>query len=135
MSANGLITIDWGDGTHTFRLAIGQIQELQEKTKVGPRRLWMRIISGDWLVDDLRETIRLGLIGGGTPPVVALGLVRRYVEERPLLESIQPAIQILAAALNGVPDDPVGKTPAEEAKNQTIPTADPGSSPSPHSMN
>ena len=31
MSADGSITLPWGDGDHVFRLAIGGFRELQEK--------------------------------------------------------------------------------------------------------
>lgn len=119
MSADGSTEFDWADGTYKFRLGLGQIRELQEKTKVGPRRLFVRIQSGDWLIDDLRETIRLGLIGGGMEPVKALELVRAYFDKRPKLENVEPALRILGAFLIGVPDDPVGKTPAAEDASKT----------------
>lgn len=123
MSADASITFDWADGTYKFRLALGEIRELQEKTKIGPRRLYLRILAGDWLIDDLREPIRLGLIGGGMSPPKALDLVRRYVDGRPALESMEPSVRILAAFLTGVSDDPVGKTIAEGAATEATMTA------------
>lgn len=131
MSADASLEFDWADGTYKFRLGLGEIRELQEKTKVGPRRLWMRIRSGEWFVDDLREAIRLGLIGGGMEPVNATKLVRRYVDARPLAESVEPSMKILTAMLVGVPDDPVGKTQAAEDANKTNTNV----SPSPQSTN
>lgn len=95
------LTRVWADGEHRFRLRIGELRELQAKTGVGPHALYQRLSLRQWLVDDLREIIRLGLIGGGMPPVEALGLVKRYVEERPLLESVEPALAILGVALLG----------------------------------
>ncbi len=102
MSRDASVTMDWADGTYVFRLPYGQISELQEKTGCGPQFLLSRLVDGSWKVDDLRETIRLGLIGGGTEPLKALSLVRSYVEQRPLMDSVLPARAILMAALVGV---------------------------------
>lgn len=120
MSRIASITIDWADGTYTFRLPIAQIEELQEKTDCGPYFLFNRIASGQWRIADLRETIRLGLIGGGMKPTKARVLVERYVDARPYAESIKPAQAILGAALIGAPDgEKPGKRKAakEAAKN------------------
>lgn len=127
MSADAKTTFVWGDAEHTFRLAIGQLRELQDKTGAGPFSLLRRLMDGDWRVDDLREVLRLGLIGGGLKPPEALALVQRYVDARPLMENWQPAQAILAAALYGDPGDPVGKAGPEE-------TATTGGSASPSSM-
>lgn len=102
MSRRAEIAFDWADGTYVFRLAYGQIAELQEKTGCGPQVLLQRVIDGTWKVEDLRETIRIGLIGGGVDPLKALDLVRRYVEQRPFAESVLPARAIIGAALFGV---------------------------------
>lgn len=108
-SRNAEASFDWADRTYRFRLPIGMLRELQEKTGAGPYELLRRIQAGAWRVDDLREVIRCGLIGGGLAPGEALRLVRLYVEERPLGESTYPAIIILAAAVFGVPDEAPGK--------------------------
>jgi hypothetical protein len=112
MSRDASVTLAWGDGEHRFRLPIGQLRELQEKTQLGPLALLRRVLDGGWRLDDLRETIRLGLIGGGMAPVDALGLVARYVDGRPLTESVLPAYRVLQAVIYGTPDmaeDTAGK--------------------------
>lgn len=108
MSADGSIAFAWGEGETRFRLAIGEWRELQTKTGVGPARLFSRLNSGDWQVDDLVEVIRLGLIGGGAKPADARRLVDYYVVGRPLLESVPVALAIVGAGLIGG-DEPVGK--------------------------
>lgn len=120
-STTARITFDWGDGEHGFRLGLGQIRELQEKTGIGPAALLKRIALGDWKVDDLRETVRLGLVGAGTKAEEALKLVRRYVDERPLEESVEPAIKILNAVLFGLDDFAAGKAMAAETTGSTSP--------------
>lgn len=124
MSRNAHIAIDWADGTYQFRLAYGQLAELQEKTGCGPQFLLRRIVDGSWKVEDLRETIRIGLIGGGLDPLKALNLVRLYVEQRPLLESVAPAQAILGAALFGVEGEewPGKDAPGEARSADPSPT-------------
>ena len=111
MSADGRVTLEWGDGEHEFRLSIGQLRELQDKTGTGPFQVLKRLLDGSWRVDDAREILRLGLIGGGMKPIDALVLCKRYVDDRPLMESIAPAQVILGRALIGNTDESVGKSP------------------------
>ncbi|QTL01912.1 gene transfer agent family protein [Aquabacter sp. L1I39] len=112
MSSSGEISFAWGDGEHAFRLAIGGLRELQDKCNAGPGQIYTRLGDGTWRVDDIRETLRIGLIGGGMKPTDAHVLVTRYVDGRPLAENISPAMAVLGAALIGVPDDKVGETEA-----------------------
>jgi hypothetical protein len=117
------ITIDFGDGTHDFQLRIGELRELKDKTGAGPMELYQRIVNQKWYVDDCREILRLGLIGGGAKPLDALDLVRRYVEARPLFESISPALTVLVAAIFGPEDEAVpGKEQAPAAPEMTSPS-------------
>ncbi len=118
MDGSGRVTFVWGDGEHTFRLPFKELRELQEKTNCGPEELMHRINTGKWRVDDIRETIRLGLIGGGMKPPTAHALCTNYVDGRPLLESKLPAYLILINALAGPEDDPLGKA-EEGAKSET----------------
>ncbi len=124
MSRNASITLEWADGEeHVFRLPLGQLRELQEKTDCGPLFLFNRIIAGQWRIDGLRETIRLGLIGGGMEPAKAHTLVKRYVDDRPFTESIKPAQAILGAALIGAPDgEKPGKQKASKKAAKTLQT-------------
>lgn len=119
MSISATIAFEWADGHYTFRLPIGQLRELQDKCGAGPRVVFERLRTGTWLVDDIRETIRLGLIGGGqVKPIDARVLVERYVDPRPLSENVMAATSILLAAIVGVPDDQVGKEAAERAETE-----------------
>jgi hypothetical protein len=120
MSVTAKVDLFFGDGDKSFRLRIGELRELQDKTGAGPLALFRRLIAGEWRVDDLREIIRLGAIGGGMEPLHAADLVKRYVDARPLLESVDPALQIMSAALTGSDEEmpPKGKpeAPAERTK-------------------
>ena len=78
----------------------------------------LRQIGGDWRVDDVRETIRLGLIGGGMSPTDAFVFVSGYVDQYPLTDNIGLAASILMHALIGDQDDPAGKPIAETVTTQ-----------------
>lgn len=136
MAMDGTVEFFWGDGDHKFRLGLEQARELQTKTGVGLYRLMKRIVDDDWMVDDLRETIRIGMIGGGAPPAAAMDQIKRYFDPFPKAKQIEPALRILHAFHIGTDDEPVGthsgngagKPLAEETKT----TADSPSPPSTH---
>lgn len=114
------VTFDWADGTHSFRLAWGQLAELQEKCDAGPYVVLQRLHSGEWRIEDVSNIIRLGLIGGGMEPAPALKLTRAYVEARPPMENIIPAQVILSAALTGAPEEKVGEGDAANQKSDSL---------------
>lgn len=97
--SHGLITRDWADGTYSFRIAYGQWLELQESCHAGPLEIYTALLMRRWRVEHIREIVRVGLIGAGTDPATALRLVKRHVEDRPIMESVEIALNIVAAAL------------------------------------
>lgn len=109
------VTFAWGDGMHTFRLPVDSVLELEEKTNAGPYELLDRFRGKTWRVTDLRETIRIALIGGGMTPVKAMSLVSRYVDKRPLAENVPACVMIMTAAVLGVPGDEPGKSKGARA--------------------
>lgn len=118
------IDLTWADGDYSFRLGWGELAELQEKCNAGPYVVLNRLQSGEWRMEDISNVIRLGLIGAGQgmTPVRAVGMVRRYVEDRPPLENLFIATVILQAGLMGAPEEPVGESAAANPKvdNLTI---------------
>jgi hypothetical protein len=121
MSRHAEIVRDFGDGTYRFRLGLGQLRELEEKRNAAAPAIFMRVSTGSFWTEDMRETIRLGLIGGeDVTPVQALKLVQRYVDDRPLFEWMQLATEILHAALIGPPADAdADKKKGKETEEQT----------------
>lgn len=147
MSANGTVTIVWAGGEDTFCLAkLGHQLDLEEKCGAGIFEVASRLYStvfvlqqgmlgGAARVNDVREVIRLGLLGGGMSAEKAMAAVKRHVDEAPLGETVPIAYRVLAAALAGVPgeDAPGKKTEAEGAgpfTGLTDASADQKSSPS-----
>jgi len=114
MAINGTVTLPFADGDHDFNVAkIALVLELEAKCECGIQEIFDRLTQRRWRFYDVRETIRLGLIGGGKTPAAALSLTQRYVDARPFAENVQAAQLILMAALVGVPDDMVGKKKTE----------------------
>src|SRR4030095_7454945 len=126
---DGSITLRFGDGEYAFRLAYGQFRELQESINrpridigeppIGPKTLLLALFNTDAWPHDVREVIRLGLIGGGMKADRALVLIKRYVEARPYFQSVPLARTVLQTAMFGPPNDQVGKEPAPEAETAT----------------
>lgn len=124
MSRDASITLDWADGTYQFRLAWGQLVELQEKVDAGPFVILQRLNSGGWRVQDISQVIRLGLVGGGMKQADALKLVRLHVEAFPPAENLMVAQAVLAAGLMGAPDEEIKKNGAAmETESTASPTA------------
>lgn len=127
MSRTSKVTLAWGGETEmTFRLRIGELVELQEKCDAGPAFIAERLATNKWRLSDIRETIRLGLIGGGQTDTQALNLVKRYVDDldrNPLQLNVNIAFAIVTAVLVGVEDEPLGKSAGKRKKksSQTSP--------------
>ncbi|MCV9910022.1 gene transfer agent family protein [Brucella sp. HL-2] len=119
MSRDASLTTDFGNDSYTFALRWGQLASLQEACDAGPYVILDRLVGGTWKMNDIRETIRYGLIGGGLAPAAALTLVREYVEARPPMENVLLARAILTAGLMGAPEEKVGEA---EAANQGSPS-------------
>lgn len=123
MSRSARITAPFGDGVYTFRLDIAGLEELDEKCDAGPEELYQRISEGRWRVRDIRETLRIGLVRGGTEPVMALALVNRYAAEGYLLDLKSLALNVLGASIVGAPEEdqdqpPGGVTAREKGRSR-----------------
>lgn len=103
------VSLTWAGGEHDFLLTIELLRALQSKCDAGPQWILTRLGTGNWYVDDVIQTIRLSLEGGGLDKETARKLVKAHVEDKPLTFSVMTAQAILVATLYGVEDDPVGE--------------------------
>ncbi len=101
--------IEWPGGKSEMRLALGEFEALQKDTEVGPEFLFHKILQGHWTAHELARVLYWGLVGGGMRKAEADTAVSRAFETAPLTEFKAPAAQVLANALFGPPDDPVGE--------------------------
>lgn len=144
MTRTAKITLEWGDGEYDFKLGIGELEELEVTTRrvknvegeysyLGPIALHESLTKGTCLVRDVREVLRIGLVGGGTKPVDARHLVQRYVDEVPdFLINRRIAALIVGAVLAGYDIEPMGKSEEERGTTET-PMTEAGDFPSPPS--
>lgn len=91
----------FGDGEKTFALTMPMIAELERKAGVGIGALYQRLMSAQFFIADLIEVIRLGLIGAGTSPADAQRLVDTYATDRPVMEIVPLALDIVEARWSG----------------------------------
>ncbi len=137
------IYLKFADGQYRLKLGLAPIRELQDKTGVGIGALYARVLQGRpaddpreeghpqyaaYHVDDLRETVRQGLIGGKGGEVDgeeveittlrAQKLVENYLDEMPLREVWDLAAAVLFATIEGY-DDPDAKPEPEHKKKVT----------------
>lgn len=109
-----------GEGYYSLRLGIDELIQLQEKLNAGPNVIATRLLQGEWLVDDIRETIRLALIGGGMSQKEAFDMVKRCVKEGYLMDYVSVAANAIYAALTGIEDEPLpGEAEAPTMESQT----------------
>lgn len=109
MSHDGSITLTWAGDERLFRLDIAGLLALQDACGAGPAEIAGRLMNGTWRVNDPREVLRLGLIGGGENGAKARKLVDDNAGPGQLANSALCAYVVVMAAIQGVEDDPVGK--------------------------
>lgn len=97
-------TAFFGDGVKTFDLTFELSIELERKSGIGFGALYQRFMASQFSLADIVEIIRLGLIGGGTPPAEAQALVDTYVKPRPTIENYPLAFDILEMKWSGRAD-------------------------------
>lgn len=135
MSRTGKVTGVMGGGEYEFCLRWGELIELQESRDGGPQWLLARMAAGQWQVQDVREVLRLGLIGAGTPTSTALRMVKTHVEQKPFDLGGENgllilAAKVLAAALHGVEDEVPKSNGEAVSESTTFPEARSDSPPS-----
>lgn len=120
------LELHFADGEYLFELKLPQLAELQQKRGIGIFAIYGRVLKGRYLLgdtpiaapedgeafaEDLFETIRLGLIGGGrglvdgkeieVSPLTAKRLVENYCHSAPLRETWSTAAAVLSARVLG----------------------------------
>lgn len=89
-----MVVRDFADGRYPFYLGPPEVRELQRLTDAGPLELYRRLLAGGWRIEDVTESIRLGLVGAArkgqkaelysgesvlVTPALAGSLVQTYV--------------------------------------------------------
>ncbi len=102
-----------GNGLEAMFRAMGGIIQSQDDIPDDLMSL-LQGSGGGYRLEDVTQTIRLGLEGGGMASNDATDLVTRYVKDVPdWPNNVRLACVIIAAFLQGIPEDPVGKPEGE----------------------
>jgi hypothetical protein len=109
MSRDGSVELTWAGDLRSFRLGIDELLALQDKRDAGPQEIANRLRSQGWRVQDVHETLRLGLIGGGMEAKQAQRLVDEQARPGKLASSALIAFAVIVSAIQGDESDPVGK--------------------------
>lgn len=144
------IDLDFADGEYRFALPIEQISELQEKCDAGIGKIYSRTMAGvrrdgdklmlipsaaEFYGNEVREVVLQALIGGkqgivdGEPvevkPPRAKLLIRRYLDDQPLIYPWELAVTILSAVIVGFdpPETPGKKGSVATEETPKNPTA------------
>lgn len=106
-----MIRLNWTGGEHDFALRLGELRALQKACDAGPEEILTRLLRGTWRVDDVVETLRLGLIGAGIARDEAARLVNLQCDQGLPVALRITAVSVLGNALVSPEDadDPVGK--------------------------
>lgn len=107
------------DDEYDLCLRIGELIELSEVRDCGPPVILARLAEGAWFPQDIIETIRLALVGGGMHPHQAKKLSERAVQSAYLLDYQAIALEALYAAMVGVPEDTPEASEDEPGEPQT----------------
>lgn len=115
IDGTGKITLAAFDGrSYEFKLAIGQLRQLQSDRRKGAYALHKSLIDGSWFVDDLVAILRVGLRGGGMSAEETARVVRDLIEPTPPMELLPTAKIVLSIGLYGPPDDAIGSQTGKE---------------------
>lgn len=140
MSRSGEITHPFGENECVFRLGIEQWRKIQERCDCGPPELLMRFapivramqaglnygqmiaqgMLGTWRVDDLREVLLQGLIGGDMGATAAGILVRQQFDERMSWEHAPLVFSIVQTSLMPPEDESLGEKKGATTKQKPV---------------
>ncbi|MBZ6416006.1 MULTISPECIES: gene transfer agent family protein [Methylobacterium] len=112
----------FGGRHRKLQLTLGCIGELERICTAGIGEIQLRLASHRFYAADLRETIRLGLIGGGEDLAGAEALMRFNFDQQPLATHLQLAADLLSAAVAGVEPEGNGVTEGRSDAPATSPS-------------
>lgn len=115
------VTLEFGDGEYLFRLPLKMLNELQAKRNAPIGLIYKRVIMGEYYAEDLIETVRFGLMGGGMTGSEAKRKIDVYCDQWPLDVWWSHACAILAACVQGY-DDGDKKKAGESLSSSTSPS-------------
>lgn len=109
--------IVWPGGEHPFRLGIGELRAIEQRSDAGSAVVMMRLLTGQWKIDDVVAPLRLGLVGGGMSEKDASILVDAVLKETASPYTLAvTAADVIRRFIMWDGDDQPGEPVAVEAK-------------------
>lgn len=97
---------EWAGVERTFHLDFGRICDLEEACgDVGIGAIYLRLGAHQYHAKYVFHTIRLALIGGGLKPIEAKLLMQERFDNRPMVENVETALDILISVMDGLSPD------------------------------
>lgn len=133
MSHSARIRRFFGEGEFDFALTIGPAEDLELNRSDKLRKMGFdagqgaimaiqaRLAGGTFLIDDVRQTLRLSLIGAGMEPEDAFRLVERNLKPGYVIKAAMVAGDVIDALLSGDPEDQPGADRPGEPDGQPVP--------------
>jgi hypothetical protein len=91
------IRLVWASGEHDFCFDIGSLRALEQRLNAGVAVILMRLMKGEWGVDDVVDTLRLALqCGSKLTDKEALRLIERAYPAANLMDLSALAARLLA---------------------------------------
>ncbi|MGG7534682.1 gene transfer agent family protein [Rhizobium sp. 12,4] len=109
----GAEQIVWPGGEHSFRLGIGELRAIEQRSDAGCAVVLMRLLSSQFKIDDVIQPIRLGLIGGGMRDTDAQKVLDSALEIASPYALAVPAADILRRFIMWETDDQPSGEPGE----------------------
>lgn len=100
------ILVEWGGAERRLALTFGGLLDLEEACgKTGIGEIFLALGQQRYKAAYVFHTIRLGLIGGGLPAAEVKRLMADRFDAMPLVRSVELAINLLIAVMDGIPPD------------------------------
>lgn len=101
--------LTWAGGTHVFDLNSKRVSWMISRAFPGvngdtPAAAFLRFEQGTWSPDDVKQTMRIALIGGGLSEQDTDVLVAEHVSNQPLAANAMIACQVLGYLFTGATD-------------------------------
>ena len=127
----------WAGGEHYFLFDIGHLRALEKSLDAGVAPILLRLLNGTWGVNDVLETLRLGMQGGGMLEKDALRAIESAYPSSNLYELSVTAARILTMFVawptgkgeDEPKDDPSGEAKAASSSETARPDGQPSSAP------
>ncbi|MBY3263874.1 gene transfer agent family protein [Rhizobium laguerreae] len=112
----GAEQITWPGGEHSFRLGIGELRAIEQRSDAGCAVVMMRLLSAQWKIDDVIGPIRLGLVGGGMDERLAQKSIEAALDVASPYALAVTSAEIIRRFIMWETDDQPGEPPAGMAK-------------------